>query len=254
MTGDDPIEAYLDDLFVHLRGSPRAIRRVLTEAEGHLRDAVEAGATPDEAVVRFGEARQVAARCSEQAAVPLPAILRELALLVGLLVAVGAVAVGVSGALSVGMDAAFGATFVAGDQPTVTYTADRCAEYHDLAPGQATCARAAARHHTDEIEVTRVATGVLGIALLGALFWVRRRSTAKRVRSALPPAMRSTVGVTVFGVAALALAAQSLQDFGWGTTNGLGQWLSAAIVSVIVAGGFAFVLLRDLRRPPSATS
>jgi hypothetical protein len=248
---DDPIETYLDDLLVHLRGSPRAVRRVLAEAEAHLRDAVDAGATPAEAVQRFGDAREVAARCSAQAAVPLPAILRELVLVIGLLGAVGAIAVGTSGLLSAGLDAAYGATFVAGDQPTVTYTAARCVEYHDLAPGESTCATAAARHHTDEIEVTRLATGVLGLGALGVWFWLERRWGRAHWRTNLTGAYVPVIGTTLFGVAALALGAQSLQALGWGSTNGLGQWLSAAIVSSVVAGGFAVVLFRELRRPPS---
>jgi hypothetical protein len=251
---DDPIEVYLDDLFVHLRGSPRSIRRVLAEAEAHLRDAVDAGATPEDAVQRFGAARDVAARCSAQAAVPLSAIVRELVLVVGLLGAIGAIAVGTSGLLSVGMDAAYGATFVAGDQPTVTYTAARCAEYHDLAPSESSCARAAARHHTDEIEVTRVATGVLGLGALGIWFWVRRRWGRSSWRSILGGAYVPAIGAAVFGAAALGLGAQSLQSAGWGSTNGLGQWLSATVVALVVAGAFGVVLVRELRRPPSAVS
>ena len=50
---DDPIEAYLDRLFVALSGSPREIRRTLAEAELHLYESAEelesAGLTREEA-------------------------------------------------------------------------------------------------------------------------------------------------------------------------------------------------------------
>ncbi len=40
MTAADPIERYLDQLLIHLRGSARDVRRILSETEEHLRDAV----------------------------------------------------------------------------------------------------------------------------------------------------------------------------------------------------------------------
>ena len=49
----DLIEAYLDQLLTHLRGSAHDVRRILSETEEHLRDAtaeqVAAGATEEEA-------------------------------------------------------------------------------------------------------------------------------------------------------------------------------------------------------------
>ena len=249
MTAHEPIDRYLDELLVQLRGSPRAVRRVLAEVEAHLDDAVVNGATPEEAVVRFGDVRDIASRCSKQAGVSVSVLVRQLILAAGLLCSIGLAAVGVSGAIAGAMDAAYGPRFVAGDLPTITYTSERCAEYQQLAPKEPTCLAAAARHHTDETETTRLATGVLGAVGLGLWYILRRRWRTTPAYGALPPALVSGVGAAVFGVATLALASEAMQAITWGSTAGLGQWLSAAIVSAVVDAGFAIAFLRNLRRP-----
>jgi uncharacterized membrane protein len=68
----DPIERYLDRLLSELRGSTPEVRRILSEAEEHLRDATSelaaAGASEEEArrqaIKRFGDPREVARRFS----------------------------------------------------------------------------------------------------------------------------------------------------------------------------------------------
>ena len=84
----DPVEAYLDQLLTHLRGSAHDVRRILSETEEHLRDAtselVAAGASEEEAqrraVERFGHPRTVARRFSARLApVPPAAVAAELA-------------------------------------------------------------------------------------------------------------------------------------------------------------------------------
>jgi hypothetical protein len=179
-------------------------------------------------------------------------VLRQLPLAAGLLSAIGCVAIGASGLISGVMDATLGPRFVAGDLPSITYTAERCAEYRVLAPQEPSCRSAAARHHTDEVETSRIAAGVLG--LLGFAAWavLRRRWRATPATGALPPALVPGIGSAVFGVATLALASASLSNIGWSSAAGLGQWLSAAVVSGVVAVGFGLALLRSLRRPTVA--
>lgn len=249
MTDNESIDCYLDELLVQLRGSPRAVRRVLAEVEAHLHDAVANGATPEEAVARFGDVREIASRCSKQAGVSVSMLMRQLILAAGLLCSVGLTAVGVSGAIAGAMDAAYGPRFVAGDLPTITYTSERCSEYQQLAPKEPTCLAAAARHHTDETETLRLATGVVGAIGLGLWYGLRRRWRTTPAYGALPPALVPAVGAAVFGVATLALASQAMQAITWQSTAGLGQWLSAAIVSAVVAVGYGVVLVRNLRRP-----
>jgi hypothetical protein len=249
VTDDEVIERYLDALLVGLRGSPRTVRRVLAEAESHLRDAVAAGADGEEAVRRFGEPRVVAAASNRFSGTPMPVVLRQLLLAACLLSAIGCIAIGASGAISGAMDAAFGPKFVAGDLPSITYTSERCAEYRVLAPHEESCRSAAARHHTNEVETFRVAVGLMGILALGVWAFLRRRWLAGPATGALPAALVPGVGTSVFGVAALVLASQAMQSIGWHTTAGLGQWLSAAVVSAAVAGAFGLTLLRTLRLP-----
>ena len=254
MSDEEIIDEYLDDLLVQLRGSPRAVRRMLAEAEAHLTDAVAAGVDARDAVARFGSARTVAAATNRQQQVPFSIVAWQLVMAAWLLAAVGLVAIGVSGAISGGMDAVLGPRFVAGDLPTITYTATRCSEYRQLAPKATSCLDAAARHHADEVETWRMGAGVLGLLALGALGVVRRRSRTTPVVGSLPPALVPAVGAAVFGVASLALASEAMQSIGWHSTAGLGQWLSACVVSAIVSAAFAVGLLRTLRAPRSVVA
>ncbi|MEA2493159.1 MAG: hypothetical protein QOJ29_1070 [Thermoleophilaceae bacterium] len=250
MTDDEAIERYLDELLVQLRGSPRTVRRVLAEAESHLHEAVAAGMDADEAISRFGEASVVAAASNHASGTPLSVVMRQLLLAACLLSAIGFTAIGASALISGGMDAAFGPSFVAGDLPSITYTAARCDEYRRLAPTEPSCRAAAARHHTDEVETTGIASGVVGLAGFGAWAFLRRRWRATPATGALPPALVPGAGVAVFGVGTLALATQAMQSIGWHSTSGLGQWLSQAMVSGAVAAGFCVTLIRTLRRSP----
>jgi len=40
---DDPVEAYVHQMYVSLRTTPREARRIIAEAEDHLRESVAAG-------------------------------------------------------------------------------------------------------------------------------------------------------------------------------------------------------------------
>jgi hypothetical protein len=113
-----PIERYLDRLLLELRGSAPELRRILSEAEEHLRDAASelmaAGASEDEAqrqaIERFGDPREVARRFSTRLT-PIPPVVVavELVRAAVLLGAVALVAVGVSGAIvALGMAVLYG--------------------------------------------------------------------------------------------------------------------------------------------------
>jgi hypothetical protein len=161
---------------------------------------------------------------------------------------VGLVAVGVSGALSAGLGATAGHAFVAGDPPGVHYTAARCADLREYAPGARTCGAAATEHHFGEVVDYRVAAGALGAVLLGgvAVARRRRRRAGSGEPAVLPRAFVPTVGATVFGGAAAALGAQAVDLAVVGHGRGAGQFLTGAVVAGAVGAWYLVGLGRQL--------
>ncbi|HZU75656.1 MAG TPA: permease prefix domain 1-containing protein [Dehalococcoidia bacterium] len=253
---DDPIERYLDQLAHELRLGPERTRRVLREAEDHLRESVAAaeaaGATPDEAerqaIDRFGSPRTVARRfAAEQASVLPPSVLLNLVLAVVLLGGIGAVAVGISGGVAQVMGSVFGERFVAGDTNGVTYTPARCRDFMEYEPQAPDCEAAATAHHFGEVVGYRIALGVLGICALAVYALVRRRYPYLAGVRVLPDGFVPTVGAALFGAAAALLLFQSLGQLAVGDASGVGAYLSGGIVSAVAFCGCAWPLLRMLR-------
>ena len=112
-----PVEQYLDDLYARLRCAPRDARRILAEAEDHLREAVTDGLAAgltrteaeEQAVSGFGSVRAVV-RAHDRAAGRLPgrAVLFDLTLAGLKLGGIGALAVAASGLVALAMNLLFG--------------------------------------------------------------------------------------------------------------------------------------------------
>jgi hypothetical protein len=249
-TEEGPIEAYLDELFVAVHdGDPAAARRLLAETEAHLRECAARlrgqGLDPEEAereaVHRFGPVGTVTPvlrpSLRDVARLPLRAFVRPV---VGL-AAVGAIAVGVSGAISELFGRIWGAGFVAGDLPGVAYTAARCAVLQGPYPGL-DCAQAAAEHHWGEVVEYRVVLGVLGLVLL--LVW--RLLPREAV---LPAGLAPSLAAAAFLLAAAATGVQALNAAVQGS-QGMGAWLSADVVALPLAAVFAVTALRRMRMKP----
>ena len=167
-----------------------------------------------------------------------------LVLALGRLAVVGFLAIGASGLLAWDMGAAFGKAFVAGDPPGVTYTAARCADFAEYAPGVRTCAEAATSHHFDETVSYRTAAGVLGLLGLPVYLVLRRRF---RDRSRLlPRGFEATIGTALFGLAATGLVVFGLGALTPGVDHGAGSLLSAAPFALGVALVYARSLYRTL--------
>lgn len=239
-----PIDAYLDELFASARDSdPAAARRLLAEAEAHLRESAARlraqGLGPEdaerEAVRRFGPVAAVAtalrAPASGLGGLPLRAFVRPA---VGL-AAVGAIAVGLSGVLSEVFGRLWGAGFVSGDLPGNAYTAARCAVLQAPYPGL-DCVQAAAAHHWGEVVEYRVLLGVVGLALL--LLW---RFLPRSVP--LPGWAAPSAAAAVFLLAAGGTGVKALNAAVQGG-QGVGAWLSAVAVALPLAAAFAVVALR----------
>lgn len=246
---NSPIDAYLNELLVALQGNAPDVRRVLAEAEEHLRDAaaegVAAGLEPEEAerqaVARFGSARLVARRFAAETPARLTrALLGQVVLAALLLGSVGLVAVGMSGGVAAAMGSLWGKSFVAGDPHGITYTAARCADFQEYHP-RPTCEQAATAHHFDEVVGYRLDAGVLGLLGLGAYAVARRRRQQVRV-GGLPETFVPTVAAAVFAVGGGGLLLMAFGQMGPGS----GEYLSGALVALVAAGWYGRTLLRRL--------
>ncbi len=262
VTDPDPIEAYLDRLLVELSGRARNVRRILSEVDDHLRDAVDEGVAEGlsaeearvRALARFGSPATVARRFTRRPGRLLPVpVLSQLVFAFVLLAGVGLVGIGVSGALAGGMGTAFGKDFVAGDVAGVTYTPARCADYLEYHPEAGTCDSAATAHHFDETVQYRLAAGVLGALVLGGLFLIRRSRVIHRLipfcdgLGLLPDGFVATVGAAVFGCAAGVLLLSGLAQLP-GDGGGAGADFSGGIVAAVIAAVFAAGMFRALSR------
>ncbi|HZQ38670.1 MAG TPA: permease prefix domain 1-containing protein [Dehalococcoidia bacterium] len=249
------IDEYLDRLAAELRLDGRRVRRVLLEAEDHLREAAQqfsADGLPwrdaeQRAIDRFGSPRTVAHRfAAEERRAALPAIGVELVLALGLLFGVGMSAIGASGLVAGVFGAVFGKSFVSGDTNGVTYVPARCADFLSYFPNAGSCEAAATAHHFGEVVTYRIAAGVLGLLALGGCWWLRRR-LGREGRGALPEGFTATVGAALFGLAALALLGMGGLPLLLGRPNGAGGLLSGGMVALAVFAGFGGAFLRVIR-------
>jgi hypothetical protein len=261
--GIDAIESYLDDLADRLRLQGRHLRHVLAEVDDHLAAAraaalaegLDEDAAARRAVAEFGPADLVARRLSRSGNALTSQLIRQGTQSLIFVAAIGLLAIGLSGLLAWGAGAAFGKPFVSGDATGVTYTAARCAEYHEYAPGEPTCAKAAVAHHFDEVVGYREDAGILGLIVLAVWLGLvrpwRRRSRAATTYDVLPAGFVATVGAALFGAAAaITLPGGLLELVFGGSDNGAGALLSAGVVSTLAFAGFALSLWRSLSAAP----
>ena len=246
------IEQYLDELLRELRGDPATVRRMLRESEQHLyeaaeryaRDGVEPGEAARRAVADFGPARQVA-RAANPAAVALSvrAHARRLAGQLGPVVALGLVAVGVSGLVARLMTAIWGARFMFADAPGTTYPAADCRYWMSIHPRAGSCTKAYLAEAMADGLLARYVVGAFGVLALCALAAVRRR----RGLAMVPPlgAMPALVASIACAVATVGLVALAVEAMRVADGNGAGRWLSGAVVAAAAGAFFAVLYLRS---------
>ena len=255
----DAIDGYLDELLGRLTVGRDRVRRVIAEAEDHLRESATAHeaagldptAAQQAAIADFGSPATVARRFAADEGVLLPpSMLLHLFLALALMGSVGFAAIGVSGLVAAGMGAVAGQRFVAGDHNGVTYTSARCADFQTYYPG--TCEEAATAHHFDEVVQYRVVAGVLGLIGLGSLSLVRRAFPRGSGVRLLPATFFPTMATALFGIAAAGLLVQSLGQFMVagripGEEAGIGAVLSGGLVSLVAFAAYGATLVRRLR-------
>lgn len=238
----EPIENYLDELLLRLRVSPRETRRILIEAESHLRDAADVAEqrglsredAEREAVRRFGSADEVA-RAAWTARRLSPLVVAGQLAWAGLAVG-GAVllAIGVSGALAGLANATLGPRFV-GALPE-TYPIATCHYYLAAHHTATTCAQAAMLENSQDAVTLRLLAGAIGVLVVTAAFFVRRRLPGSRVTTSLRDGVLSGVAAIGFTVGTGALVAVALDLAVQHGSGGVGFYLSGALASAGAAG------------------
>jgi hypothetical protein len=256
-TPESPIQVYLDDLLDASRGMrPREVRELLAEAEAHLYDdkaALIAGGTAEyqaevEAVARFGPPGRLAAADRDRSTTPSGKVLRQVVVSGVRLGSIGAIAVGVSGAIA-GLFWIVGGSRAVIDVPAGRILAPGdCARWLAGEPGAGSCRAAAINDWAAETVFYRIALGLLGVLALLGLRWLERRRTAMR---GLDPLVSDTIAATIFGVAGAWTLGLGVDAIVSDSGRGSGQWFSAALVSVVAFGYYAARLLTRLRRRPA---
>ncbi len=254
----DLVEEYLDELYSKLRGSPRQGRRLLAEAEDHLRQGVAeglaGGLTLEEAqqhaVSSFGSVRAVVrAHDTRLRRVPGAAVLAELVMSSWKLGSIGLLAVGASGLVVAAMNVLFGRPFVAAVAPGTRLPAVDCRYWLNIWPGAHSCTQAYMLESSSDAVSLRVVAGLLGLILLGGYYLARRRF---RWRGVLPDGFTPTIAVSLFGAAGLGLAGLAAMHGGDVVAvdgiTGPGFYLSGAIVALAMAAGYGLKLRRTLLR------
>ena len=167
------------------------------------------------------------------------------------LVIAGLIAIGVSGVVAGVTGSAFGRSFVAGDPPGLTYTAARCADYFEYSPGATTCEEAATWHHYGEIVQYRLGAGLLGVLVLAAYVFARRKIRTEA--NILPAGFEATIGTAMYGAAAFFLLATSVNGAVLHETAGIGAALSGGMVAALMAAAYGIVLYRVLLQRAAST-
>lgn len=226
---DTPIEDYLDELLRRTRADARTTRRLLDEASDHLyataAELESAGASrvdaERDAVRRFGPSdplRRAAMRRSFRG------LVLETARAAILLGGFGLVAVGLSGLVALAMNLIFGRSFVGGVK---------------IAPFTGAPIDEAA----DDAVVLRVLAGVVGLVVVLGYGLLRRRFRAAPV---LPAGLVDALAAAAFAAATAGLAIGCTDQAVQNGADGVGFFLSGALVSLVGAVVFSARAARAL--------
>lgn len=223
----DRIDTYLDDMLDRLEGTAAERRRMLTEAETHLRDSadafrregMDADAAQSAAIAAFGDAPTIAKASNRRRPAELLAAFVRAAAQLGVY---GFAAIGVGALLARGLALVTSTQWVYGAPAGYRFTAAQCAHWLAVQPGASNCHVAAAMESSDDSFLFVLAAAIIGLivasAILGAMRLARRRPV--RAASRLPRYIVAAIGATAFlgaGIALLAAgAADGIARIAWG--------------------------------------
>jgi hypothetical protein len=257
MSPTEPVEEYLDQLYASLRTTPRQARRIIAEAEDHLREAtavgVEEGLSEQEAqqaaISSFGSVRAVVRAHARR--VPPLAVLGELVMSAWQLATIAVLAVAGSGLVALVMNQLLGPQFVGGSPAAERRNpAGACAHWLSIWPQAHGCGQAAMLEISSDAVDLRLFTLLPGLVLLAGYLLARRCQRRRGWRAdLLPDAFVPTVAACLFGgltvgLAYFAVAAPSAAT----QSGGAGSFLSAAVVTLLVTLAFVPSLRRALLR------
>jgi HAAS domain-containing protein len=252
---DDPIEEYLDRLLVVLSGSPREIRRTLTEAESHLYEsaaALEASGLSseearEEAVRRMGPV-EVAAGPARVTLYLTPPLRRRVALSLLLIGGVGCVAIGIAGVLALIVREVWGPAAIANAFPADSYTAADCRGWEAAHPTAHDCLSVMTALHASHFLKDTLACGLLGIAALVLYVRLQRRwSLPGRIGELFD--IELLVGAAAAATVAAIFLFRGLDTWLITHDNGLGQPFCLAAGAAAAA---VYFVLRARRRGVTA--
>ena len=258
----DPIDAYLDELLARLRGSAGYVRRILGEAEAHLRDSVAeqvaAGKDPAEArrvsIQRFGTPARVAATANRSIGGHTAAqALGALAWAGARMLAVALASVGIAAVLARALAMVTSQGFVFGVPADAVLPAQRCAHWLSVQPTATTCSQAAMLENASDTFQLYTGAAVIGIVALGSAFLIRailRRASGATPARILPAAVVPAIGATVFGGTGTALLSAGLSNVMLAGFWGRGLWLVEAGVAILVAVIYAVIFARAVLAGP----
>jgi len=261
-----PIDSYLDQLLAALRCEPSRIRRILAEAEDHLREAararIDAGAEPmeaeREAVAAFGPPALVGARFRATRTQSAGGLLLGVGFELAMLATVALLAIGLSGGILFAFGELKGTRFVVrdesftvvvpfgpcafmtlpGEQPPPGHGAGCTPEYQQqLADGA----------RTDELTRDALLRAVAGAAggLMAVGLLLSRRGIAPAGVSRVTPAL-GAAGFTVLALILL-FAAYDAHTLGGYGREGAGMWLSGGLAALAGAAVCTAWLARAVR-------
>jgi hypothetical protein len=222
----DRIDAYLDDMLDRLEGTPAERRRMLNEAEAHLRDSavalehegMDSESAQSAAIAAFGDGPMIAKAANRRSpAALLAAFIRAAAQLA----VYGFVAIGVAALLARGLALLTSTQWVYGAPASYRFTAAQCAHWLAVQPGASNCQAAAAMESSDDSSLFILAAAVIGLIVAGVVLGVMRLARRRPLTAAsrLPRNVVAAIGATAFLGAGAALVAA-------GTSHGIarGVW------------------------------